>query len=109
MKRRKLYISILLGLCLCLFTAFFTSCKDEKPTLEAISVSGATEVFIDEFDYADYTITATYSDDSTKTATLTADNLSAEDNASENSKIRRFSQTDGGSKIYGYGLSRLYK
>ncbi|MBR2374707.1 MAG: hypothetical protein IKA88_00255, partial [Clostridia bacterium] len=84
MRKGKLYISILLGLCLCLFTAFFTACgKDEKPapTLESISVSGETEVFIDEFDYADYTITATYSDNSTKTATLTADNLSADDNA----------------------------
>ncbi len=83
MRKGKLYISFLLGLCLCLFTALFTSCKDEKPapTLESISVSGETEVFIDEFDYADYTITATYSDNSTKTATLTADNLSAEDNA----------------------------
>ncbi|MBQ7913762.1 MAG: InlB B-repeat-containing protein, partial [Clostridia bacterium] len=84
MKKGKLYISFLLGLCLCLFTALFTSCKDKTPpapTLENISVSGETEVFIDEFDYADYTITATYSDDSTKTATLTADNLSAEDNA----------------------------
>ncbi len=84
MKRRKLYISFLLGLCLCLFTAIFTACGKEEtppPTLENISVSGETEVFIDEFDYADYTITATYSDDSTKTATLTADNLSAEDNA----------------------------
>ena len=99
MRKGKLYISIILGLCLCLFTAFGVACKDESstgnsstggdssteepatPTLESISVSGATEVFIDEFDYADYTITATYSDDSTKTATLTADNLSAEDNA----------------------------
>ena len=83
MRKGKLYISFLLGLCLCLFTAFFTACKKETPppTLENISVSGETEVFIDEFDYADYTITATYSDDSTKTATLTADNLSAEDNA----------------------------
>ena len=99
MRKGKLYISILLGLCLCLFTAFGVACKDENstgnsstggdssteepatPTLESISVSGETEVFIDEFDYADYTITATYSDDSTKTATLTADNLSADDNA----------------------------
>ena len=84
MKKGKLYISILLGLCLCLFTAIFTACGKKEappPTLENISVSGETEVFIDEFDYADYTITATYSDDSTKTATLTADNLSAEDNA----------------------------
>ena len=84
MRKGKLYISILFGLCLCLFTAFFTACKEETPpapTLESISVSGATEVFIDEFDYADYTITATYSDDSTKTTTLTADNLSAEDKA----------------------------
>ena len=84
MKKGKLYISILLGICLCLFTAFFTACKEETPptpTLKSISVSGETEVFIDEFDYADYTITTTYSDDSTKTATLTADNLSAEDNA----------------------------
>ena len=85
MRKGKLYISILLGLCLCLFTAFFTACGKEEtppaPTLESISVSGETEVFIDEFDYADYTITVTYSDDSTKTATLTADNLSAEDNA----------------------------
>ena len=85
MKKGKLYISILLGLCLCLFTAIFTSCSKKEtppaPTLESINVSGETEVFIDEFDYADYTITATYSDDSTKTATLTAENLSAEDNA----------------------------
>ena len=84
MRKGKLYISILFGLCLCLFTAFFTACKEETPpapTLESISVSGATEVFIDEFDYADYTITATYSDDSTQTETLTADNLSAEDKA----------------------------
>ena len=99
MRKGKLYISFLLGLCLCLFTAFGVACKDESstgnsstggdssteepatPTLESISVSGATEVFIDEFDYADYTITATYSDDSTQTATLTADNLSAEDKA----------------------------
>ena len=84
MRKGKLYISILLGLCLCLFTAIFTACGKKEappPTLESISVSGETEVFIDEFDYADYTITATYSDDSTKTTTLTAENLSAEDNA----------------------------
>ena len=84
MRKGKLYISILLGLCLCLFTAIFTACGKKEappPTLENISVSGETEVFIDEFDYVDYTITATYSDDSTKTAILTADNLSAEDNA----------------------------
>ena len=85
MRKGKLYISFLFGLCLCLFTAIFTACGKEEtppaPTLESISVSGETEIFIDEFDYADYTITATYSDNSTKTATLTADNLSAEDNA----------------------------
>lgn len=55
--------------------------KPDAPTLESISVTGETEVYVDEFRYSDYTITAKYNDNSTKTATLTADNLSADDQA----------------------------
>ena len=55
--------------------------KPNAPILELISVAGETEVYVDEFRYSDYTITAKYNDNSTKTATLTADNLSAEDKA----------------------------
>lgn len=81
MKRIKhLWITLICMLFGLAFTLGFTSCKDESPVLTEISISGATEVYIDEFDYSDYTITATYDDSSTETITLIADYISQADN-----------------------------
>ena len=81
MKRIKhLWITLICMLFGLAFTLGFTSCKDESPVLTEISVLGATEAYIDEFDYSDYTITATYDDSSTETITLISDYISQTDN-----------------------------
>ena len=78
--KKKLYylvLSLLIGLML----AFgFAACKDEKPTLIEISVAGSTEVYVDEFNYSDYMITALYDDNTTQTITLLQDYISQDDN-----------------------------
>ncbi|MCI7094522.1 MAG: leucine-rich repeat protein, partial [Clostridiales bacterium] len=76
-KRSLILIFTVTAILLCLFG--LSACVHKSPVLESISVMGETEVYVDEFRYSDYTITAKYSDNSTKTAALTADNLSADD------------------------------
>ena len=58
-----------------------TSIEETLPFIESITVSGAEEVYIDEFAYGNYTITATYDDDSTETVALSSEYLSLEDQA----------------------------
>ena len=80
MKKKILSILIsILALCTCMFT--LTGCGDKTPQITGIIVSGQAEVYIDEFDYADYTITATYDNGTTEDVALLAEYLSAEDNA----------------------------
>jgi len=80
MKKKILSILITI-LTACMLMLTLSACGDKTPQITGITVSGQAEVYIDEFDYADYTITATYDNGTTENVTLQAEHLSAEDNA----------------------------
>ena len=82
MKKRNLLFSLLLTLLLVLTAGLFSACGGESGAkIVFIRVYGEETVYVDEFDYADYTIVATFDDNSRKELGLLETNLSPEDRA----------------------------
>ena len=81
MKKRNLLFSLLVTLLLVLTAGLFSACGEKEPKVVFIRVYGEETVYVDEFDYADYTIVATFDDNSRKELGLLETNLSPEDRA----------------------------
>ena len=86
MKRNKILICLLVAL-LAVTLVVAVACdlivqgQPAEPEIVGISVFGAIEAYVDEFDYGDYTITVFYSDKTTESVPLSESYLSQEDQA----------------------------
>lgn len=79
-KQSKILLNVaIVALLAVVAMLILTACNEVVPV--SIAVTGTDEIYLDEFDYADYTITVTYSDGTTQMLPLTAQYLSADDQA----------------------------